>query len=71
MEDEARRLCRSRRDRKLFGVLGGLAQFFGLDPSLVRITYVVVTIMTAFVPGMFLYLMMVFIVPLEPRGDRA
>jgi phage shock protein C len=68
MSDQPRRLYRSRRDRKLFGVLGGLAELFGIDPSLVRIGYVVLTILTAFVPGMFLYAMMVFIVPIQPKG---
>jgi phage shock protein PspC (stress-responsive transcriptional regulator) len=68
MADAPRRLYRSRTDRKLFGVLGGLADFFGLDPSLVRIVYAVVTVFTAFVPGILLYWLMVFIVPLEAKN---
>lgn len=35
-----RRLYKSRWDRKIFGVCGGIAEFFGLDPSLVRIGFV-------------------------------
>lgn len=62
-----KRLYRSRRDRKIFGVLGGVAQFFGLDPSIIRITYAVLTFFTLGVPGIMMYLLMAFIVPLEPR----
>ncbi len=67
MAEQPKRLYRMRRGRKLVGVLGGIADFFGLDPSLVRIAYAVITIFTAFVPGIFLYLAMAFIIPLEPK----
>ncbi len=70
MAEEAKRLYRIRRGRKLFGVLGGLADFFGLDRSLVRITYLVVTFFTLGIPGFVLYLTMAFVVPLEPKGGR-
>jgi phage shock protein C len=61
-------LHRSRSDRKLLGVLGGVADYTGLDPSLIRIVYVIVTILTGFVPGIFLYLVMGFVVPRELTG---
>ena len=63
--EEPRRLQRSRTDRKLAGVLGGWAAYLGLDPSLVRIAYVILTILTGFVPGTLLYVLMAFIVPAE------
>ena len=50
------------------GVLGGLADFFGLDPSLIRIAYLVITFFTLGIPGVFLYLVLVLIVPVEPKG---
>ena len=69
MPKEPRRLYRSRTDRKLFGVLGGLADFFGLDPSLIRIAYVILTFFTLGLPGILLYWTMFFIVPLEPDDN--
>ena len=69
MAEETKRLYRIRKGRKLFGVLGGLAAFFGLDPSLVRITYLVITFFTLGIPGIVLYLTMAFIVPLEPKAE--
>lgn len=63
-----KRLYRSRTDRKIAGVLGGIAAYLGMDPSLVRIAYVIATVMTAFVPLMLLYIVMMFIVPREPKA---
>ncbi len=69
--DQPKRMHRSRSDRKLLGVLGGVADYTSLDPSLIRIVYVIVTILTGFVPGIFLYFVMAFVVPREPKGGSA
>ena len=45
--DAPRRLYRSRTERKIRGVCGGIAQYFGIDPRLVRI----IAVMLLFVPG--------------------
>jgi phage shock protein C len=60
-----RSLYRCRHDRKLAGVASGLAEFFDLDVSLVRILW----ILSIFVGGMgiLLYIVMAIIVPLEPE----
>ena len=68
MADQPKRMHRSRNDKKLLGVLGGVANYTGLDPSLVRVVYLIVTILTGFVPGIFLYLVMALVVPREPKG---
>ncbi len=70
MSQERKRLYRSESDRKIAGVLGGLSDYLGVDPSLVRIAYAVLTILTGFVPGIFLYLLMAFIVPAEPEASE-
>ena len=67
MAEGPKRLYRSRADRQLTGVLGGVSEYLGLDPSFMRIVYVIVTILTGFVPGIFLYLIMAFVVPVEPE----
>lgn len=59
-----RKLTRSRSDRMLAGVCGGLAQFFGLDASLVRIAYAILTIFTAFA-GVPVHILMWIIIPEE------
>jgi phage shock protein C len=67
-EQQAKRLYRSHNDVKLTGVLGGWAEYMGLDPSLVRIVYAIGTILTGFIPGILLYLLMAVIVPRQPSG---
>jgi phage shock protein PspC (stress-responsive transcriptional regulator) len=67
-----RRLYRCRHDRRIAGVAAGVAEFFDLDPTLVRILF----FLSIFVGGMglLLYIAMAFIVPLEPAsagGDDA
>ncbi len=71
MAEQPKRLYRIRKGRKLLGVLGGLADFFGLDRSLVRIAYLIITFFTLVVPGIVLYMTMAFIVPLEPKAKPA
>ena len=58
---EPKRLYRSRRNRVLAGVCGGVAEYFNIDPTIVRIIAVVL-------PGFswFAYLISVFIVPETP-----
>lgn len=59
-----RKLRRPRNGRMLAGVCAGLADFFGLDVSLVRIVYALATIFTAF-SGVIIYFLLVLIVPEE------
>lgn len=67
---EPRRLHRSRSDRKIAGVLGGIAEYFGFDPSWMRIAYVIATIVTGVAPLTFLYVVMAFVVPKAPRQGK-
>ena len=61
-----KKLYLSMRDRKIAGVCGGIAEFFGLDSSLVRLAYIVLTICSAAFPGLLIYLLAWGIVPKEP-----
>jgi phage shock protein C len=56
-------LARSRRNRMIAGVCGGLAAWLGWDPTLVRILYVVVSVMSAAFPGILVYLVLWVIMP--------
>ena len=63
---EAKRLYRSRTERMLGGVCGGLGKYLGLDPTLIRVIAVLLAVLTGFIPGLIVYLVMMLIVPLEP-----
>ncbi len=60
-----RRLYRSRRDRQLAGVAAGMAEYLEVDPTLVRILW----ILSAFLGGftILLYIILAFVIPLDPR----
>ena len=61
-----RRLHRSVSDCKLAGVCGGLAEYFETDSTIVRLVWVLVTLMTGIVPGMVVYLVAWLIMPEMP-----
>ncbi len=60
-------LHRSRRNRWIGGVCGGLAEWLGWSPLLVRFLYVVVSIVSIAFPGTIAYIILWIIMPLEPR----
>ena len=61
------RLMRSQTDRRIAGVCGGLADYFDVDPTIVRVTWVIVSIIVgAVVFGIIAYLVAWFIIPLAP-----
>jgi phage shock protein C len=66
----ARRLYRSRDQRMVAGVLGGLASYFGINPTPVRVLFVVFVLLTGVMPGVLLYVIAMFLVP-EESSDAA
>ncbi len=61
-----KRLYRCREDRQLAGVAGGMAEYLEIDPTIVRILWILSVFLGGFT--LLLYLIMAFVVPLEPRG---
>jgi phage shock protein C len=59
-------LRRSRSNRMIAGVVGGLAKYFAIDPTLARVLYVIASIVSAAFPGILVYLVLWAIVP---EGD--
>lgn len=62
---KAARLLRSTTDRKLAGICGGLARLLNVDPTLIRVGYVLATVFTAVVPGVMIYAILTFVIPSE------
>ena len=61
-----RHLYRRATDRSIFGVCGGLADYFGIDPILVRLAFVLVTLAGG--AGILVYLILTLVTPVEPDG---
>ncbi len=60
-----KRLYRSATDKKLCGVCGGLGEYFDLDPTLIRLVVVLLTIF-GFSTGIWIYILAAIIIPDAP-----
>lgn len=63
MATETRTLSRSRDDRVLAGVMGGIARRFGWNSTLTRILFVIISIASAAFPGIIVYLALWLLLP--------
>ena len=64
--DNSKRLTRPRQDRKMAGVCAGLANYLGLDPTVVRVIYAILSLCTAIVTGLIVYLILMLVIPEDP-----
>ena len=69
MSPNPRPLRRSPDHRMIAGVLGGLAEFFGLDPTVLRVVYVIGSILSVAFPGILVYVLLWIVVPLGRPGE--
>ncbi len=63
MNPYPRLLRRSVVNRHVGGVCGGLAEYFGLDPTAVRVAYVLLSILSATFPGILVYIVLWILIP--------
>ena len=60
---ETKKLYRSDTDKMIAGICGGLAEYFDVDPTIMRLIFVALSLMGG--PGLILYIIMWIVVPLE------
>jgi phage shock protein C len=60
-----KKLYRSRTDKKIAGVCAGIAEYFDIDPTIVRIIFVILLLPGGF-PGLIPYLILWIVIPEEP-----
>jgi phage shock protein PspC (stress-responsive transcriptional regulator) len=68
--DDVKRMYRSEKNRVIAGVCGGIAEYFKIDPLLVRVGWVVVTILTGAAPGLLAYLVAAVVLPVQPSSGQ-
>lgn len=56
-------------NKMLAGVCAGLADYFSIDPTIVRVAYVALSIFCIGFPGLLLYIIMALIMPSAPNSD--
>jgi len=63
----AKRLYRSEKNKVCAGIIGGIGEYFDIDPVLIRLVWVLVVIFTGIIPGLVTYFIALFIVPRKPH----
>jgi phage shock protein C len=66
MVEMRRALRRSRSNRMIAGVVGGLAEYWSVDPTLARVVYVIASLLSAAFPGTIVYIVLWLVIP---EGD--
>ncbi len=56
-------LRRNMHNRQIAGVCGGLADYFGLDPTAVRVGYILLSILSVAFPGILVYVVLWLVIP--------
>jgi phage shock protein PspC (stress-responsive transcriptional regulator) len=67
MASDKKRLYRSRNERMLAGVCGGIGEYFDIDPTVIRILFVLFALVIG--GGILLYIILLIIMPLEPDSS--
>lgn len=70
MADTPKRLYLASTDKKLAGVCGGVGEYFGVDSTLIRIAWILITIMTGIIPGLIAYIVAAVIMPSPPEKEE-
>lgn len=64
-----KRLYKSSTDKKFSGVCAGIAEYFNIDPTFVRLAYALATVFLAGFPGLIAYVILAFVMPENPVSD--
>jgi phage shock protein PspC (stress-responsive transcriptional regulator) len=68
MSEPIKHLYRSNSNKVIFGICGGIGEYFSIDPTVIRVATIIVTVLSA---GMliFAYLLCLLIIPIKPSDE--
>jgi phage shock protein C len=66
-----KKLYRSEKNRVLAGVCGGIAEYFDIDATILRLFWMLIVIFTGIFPGVIAYIFAIIIMPLPPHAHAA
>lgn len=61
-----KKLYRSKTDRQISGVCGGIANYFNIDATIIRLVWVFISIASTGIPGVLIYFVCALVIPEEP-----
>lgn len=62
-----KRIYRSRKNKSVAGIFGGLAEMYNVDPIMLRLAFIFLVLVTAVFPAVIFYIIAAMIIPLEPK----
>jgi phage shock protein C len=62
-----KKLYRSQTNKTVYGVLGGLGEYFDVDPTILRLGYIFFSVLSAGIGGVVIYFLAVLVVPENPN----
>lgn len=65
-----KRICRDTQNKMISGVCSGIARYFDVDPTIVRLVWVVASLFTTAFPGIILYIVCALIIPEQNVWDK-
>lgn len=64
-----KKLRRSKTDKVFAGIVGGLGEYLGVDPVVLRLAWVAISVFTGVIPGILVYLLALLVVPKIHHGN--
>ncbi len=64
-----KKLYRSNKNKIFAGIIGGVGEYFDVDPVILRLLWVLIIVFTGLVPGVVAYLIAMLVVPEKPRSE--
>ena len=62
-----KKLYRSKTNRNCAGIIGGIGEYFEIDPTILRIIFVLATLFTFGLGGILAYVVLIFVIPENPE----
>jgi phage shock protein C len=65
-----KKLYRSRENKVFCGLMGGLGEYFEIDPKLLRVAWIMICVLSVCFPAIFAYIFSCMIVPMAPKKEE-
>lgn len=65
VKKNTKKLYRSSKDKIVAGVFGGLGEYLNVDPTILRLSWILITVFTGFIPGIIVYILAAVVIPRE------
>jgi len=65
-----KKLYKSNKNIVVAGVLGGFGEYFGVDPTILRVAWIIITVFSGFFLGILAYILSALVIPREPLNNN-